>query len=86
MTLGFAICKLFQKFTKNAVEIGRTFSSLMMNTSFRHSLTIADSEEEFKSVLANQSSKYKADNLKSLPDESIVSDGQFSVSVFFKFD
>ena len=68
------------------MEIGRTFSSLMMNTSFRHSLTIADSEEEFKSVLANQSFKYKADNLKSFPVESVVSDGQFSVSSFFTFD
>ena len=36
----------------------------MMNTSFRHRLMVAETEEEFQSVLAVQSTKYKLEHAK----------------------
>ncbi|XP_076800727.1 solute carrier family 4 member 11-like isoform X2 [Clavelina lepadiformis] len=57
-----------EKFTKNAVEIGRTFSSMMCNQSFRHNLAAAKTEEEFKDVLILQSTKYKREVRESMTE------------------
>ncbi|XP_077967625.1 solute carrier family 4 member 11-like isoform X2 [Styela clava] len=60
-----------EKFTKNAVEVGRTFSSLMSNIYFRKSLSDASSEEEFKQVLKQQSENHIRDVRKSLSETFI---------------
>lgn len=60
---------LLQKFTKNAVEVGRTFSSLMSNIYFRKRLSDATTEQEFKQVLKEQSENYITQARLSLGDE-----------------
>uniref|UniRef100_H2YQ28 Bicarbonate transporter-like transmembrane domain-containing protein n=1 Tax=Ciona savignyi TaxID=51511 RepID=H2YQ28_CIOSA len=59
-----------EKFTKNAVEIGRTFSSMMCNRNFRHSLMRAETEKQFKEALIVQSAKYKRQVTESLSEDA----------------
>ena len=51
------------------MEIGRTFSSLMMDLSFRRKLVEAKSEEDFKEVIKLQSTKYKKDSANGMSVE-----------------
>ena len=44
---------MIQKLTKNAVEIGRTFSSLLSDFVFRSKLQIACDVNEFKQVFVD---------------------------------
>nr|XP_039248412.1 sodium bicarbonate transporter-like protein 11 isoform X1 [Styela clava] len=64
-----------EKFTKNAVEVGRTFSSLMTNIYFRRSLSNASTEDEFKQVLIKQHESFRAENGLSLLTNSFEEAG-----------
>ncbi|XP_078490164.1 solute carrier family 4 member 11 isoform X3 [Ciona intestinalis] len=64
-----------EKFTKNAVEIGRTFSSMMCNRGFRHSLMAAETEKQFKEALIVQSAKYKRQVTESLSEGAMLGGG-----------
>nr|XP_026692294.1 sodium bicarbonate transporter-like protein 11 isoform X2 [Ciona intestinalis] len=64
-----------EKFTKNAVEIGRTFSSMMCNRGFRHSLMVAETEKQFKEALIVQSAKYKRQVTESLSEGAMLAGG-----------
>ena len=54
------------------MEIGRTFSTMMMNSSFRHSLVEAASETEFKDAFVLQYEKYK--NVAKFEDEKVTAE------------
>lgn len=43
-----------QKGTKNAVEMGRTFSTILADINFRQKLIEAHTEEEFKQLILKQ--------------------------------
>lgn len=57
-----------EKFTKNAVEVGRTFSSLMSNIYFRKSLADASTEEEFKQVFKEQCESFLQETRQSVSE------------------
>uniref|UniRef100_H2YQ29 Bicarbonate transporter-like transmembrane domain-containing protein n=1 Tax=Ciona savignyi TaxID=51511 RepID=H2YQ29_CIOSA len=73
-----------EKFTKNAVEIGRTFSSMMCNRNFRHSLMRAETEKQFKEALIVQSAKYKRQVTESLSEDADRGGGEEFESYTFK--
>lgn len=63
------------------MEIGRTFSSMMVNPTFRHELMSASTEDEFKQVLVKQSFRYKRQVRESLSEYPESIDEEFTVSV-----
>lgn len=46
-------CCVFQKSTKTAIEVGRTFATMFSDISFRQKLLETKNEEEFKQELIN---------------------------------
>jgi len=57
-----------EKFTKNAVEIGRTFSSLLCDSDFRVLLQNANDENEVKEAFTQYHNKFKKMKIESKSD------------------
>jgi len=66
-----------QKFTKNAVEIGRSFSSLMSHASLRQELLEASDETEVKQCIADACERYKKKARQSVNEEQLTQQSLF---------
>lgn len=77
-------CNFFilQKGTKNALEMGRTFCTILADMDFKQRLLEAHSEEEFKTLVLNQTKDLAAENKTTLKPLTYSTTDVQNVSLF----
>lgn len=75
VTTAFTDAKLlFQKSTKTAIELGRTFATMFSDISFRQRLLETNTQEEFKQELLSHRQMLSAVQEKTVVEEEEDSD------------